>query len=84
MTDRKTPHEFAMFEINQCRADLSQPRDLTADQLFAACTARAQLAVAAALLDVADAIRTAGRDASGAINAAVPSLTGAVRSLGRP
>lgn len=52
MPGQKTPRDFEAAEINETRADLNKPRDITADQLFAACTARAQLAIATAgLLD---------------------------------
>lgn len=60
----QTPAQFAAIEINQTRADLNQVRDLRTDQLIAAATARAQLAIAAALLDVADAIRESGGESA--------------------
>ncbi|MGW6790017.1 hypothetical protein [Streptomyces chartreusis] len=63
--------------INGIQKDVMQPRDVTADQLFAACGVRANLAIAAALLDVADAIRTS--TPGPAVERALSGLTGAVR-----
>lgn len=77
MPDEKTPREFAAAEINQTLKDVAQPRDLTPDQLFAACTARAQLAVAAALLDVASAIRES--DPSMVVTQAMDRMTAAMQ-----
>lgn len=77
MPDEKTPREFATAEINQTRKDIAQPRNLTADQMFAACTARANLAIAAALLDVASAIRES--DPSLVVTQAMDRMTDAVR-----
>jgi hypothetical protein len=45
--------------INTVQADVMQVRNMPADQLIAGCGVRAQLAIAAALPDVADAIRSA-------------------------
>lgn len=73
----QTPRDFATAEINQTRKDISQPRNLTADQMFAACAARAQLAVAAALLDVAAAIRSS--DPGPAVERSMGRLTEALR-----
>lgn len=73
----QTPHEFATFEINQTRKDIAQARDMTADQLFAACTARANLAIAAALLDVAQAIRES--DPSMVVVQAMDRMTAAMQ-----
>lgn len=73
----QTPRDFAAAEINQTRKDIGQPRDLTADQMFAACAARAQLAIAAALLDVAAAIRES--DPSLIVGQAMDRMTEAVR-----
>ncbi|SOE25647.1 hypothetical protein [Streptomyces sp. OK228] len=60
----QTPRDFATAEINETRGDLNKPRGFTADQLVAAAGARAQLAIAAALLDVADAIRESGPESA--------------------
>ncbi|MCX4912841.1 hypothetical protein [Streptomyces sp. NBC_00687] len=76
----QTPREFAAAEVNQTRKDIAQARDMTADQLFAACTARANLAIAAALLDVADAIRES--DPSMVVSQSMDRLTAAVRGDG--
>lgn len=81
MPSDQTPRDYTVAEINQTQKDIAQPRDLSADQLFAACTARAQLAVAAALLDIADAIR--GDGTGSAVERAMDRMTEAMRN-GRP
>ena len=81
MPSDQTLRDYTVAEINQTQKDIAQPRDLSADQLFAACTARAQLAVAAALLDIADAIR--GDGTGSAVERAMDRMTEAMRN-GRP
>lgn len=54
---------LATTAANAITADIAQPH--TADQLIAVCGARAQLATATALLDVADAIRGNGKGGRG-------------------
>lgn len=63
--------------INRTDDDIKQLRDLTADQLVAACQVRAQLSTAAALLDVAAAIR--GSDTGAAAERAMGRLTEALK-----
>jgi hypothetical protein len=82
MPSDQTPRDFTVFEINQVRKDIAQPRDLTADRLIAACAARAQLAVAAALLDVADAIRSSAPGPD--VTRALGGIATAVKNLGGP
>lgn len=78
----QTPREFARVEINTTRADLNKPGQVTADQLIAAARARAQLAIAAALLDVASAIRES--DPSLVVGQAMDRMTEAIREGARP
>ncbi|MFJ4828433.1 hypothetical protein ACIP79_00605 [Streptomyces sp. NPDC088747] len=82
MPDERTLATTAVNMINGVTADVMQPRDMSADQLIAACAVRARLAVATALLDVAAAIRSDGTGAS--VERSMGRLTAAVQSLGGP
>ncbi|QES45228.1 hypothetical protein DEJ49_33350 [Streptomyces venezuelae] len=80
MSDQ-TPGAFAAAVINDVRDNINAAPGVDDAAVFAAvCGAQAQLAIAAALLDVADAIRSKGKgkNKGDAIARAVDRMTDAV------
>lgn len=77
MSARKTFATAVLKTINGISSDVVKVSDPNDDQLVAVCTVRAHLAIAAALLDVADAIRHNGTGA--AAERSVERLTEALR-----
>ncbi len=79
MPANQTPREFAAAVINDVKNNINQAPAVpaSADAFAAICNAQAGLAIAAALLEVADAIRSDGTGS--AIERAMNRLTEAVR-----